>query len=190
MTRTHARVHRYSAAMAFDRAQTLRGALAGAVAAGVWAIQQPLDKRIFRTDYDDVELLGKLVTRGPAWAPIGAAIHVANGAVFGAAYANAAPRMPLPSWARGPAAALAEHASSWPLMAVAARLPPARADLPPPLAAAPPAFGPTPPTPSPPPRARAPRPPGATCSSVSSSASSSAASTPRPRPTSRTTRPS
>jgi len=140
MTRTHARAHRYSAAMAFDRAQTLRGALAGAVAAGVWAIQQPLDKRIFGTDYDDVELLGKLVTRGPAWAPVGAAMHVANGAVFGAAYANVAPRMPLPSWVRGPASALAEHASSWPLMAVAEQLHPARGDFPRPLATSPRAF--------------------------------------------------
>src|SRR4051794_25267485 len=130
MTRTHARAGRYSHNMAFDRAQTLRGALAGAVAAGVWAVQQPLDKRFFATDYDDAELLGKLVTRGPAWVPIGMALHVANGAILGAAYANAAPRMPLPSWARGPAAALAEHASTWPLMAVVDSLHPARSDIP------------------------------------------------------------
>ena len=58
-------------AMAIDRAQTVRGALAGAVAAGVWAAQQPLDKRVFGVDYDDTELLGKLVTRGPAWRPVG-----------------------------------------------------------------------------------------------------------------------
>src|SRR3954453_11722340 len=120
MTRTHARAGRYSHNMAFDRAQTLRGALAGGGAG-----QQPLEKRFLPTDYDDAELLGKLVTRGPAWVPIGMALHVANGAILGAAYANAAPRMPLPSWARGPAAALAEHASTWPLMAVAEQLHPA-----------------------------------------------------------------
>ena len=40
------------------------GALAGGVAATCWAVQQPLDKRVFGTRYDDVELLGKLVTRG------------------------------------------------------------------------------------------------------------------------------
>jgi hypothetical protein len=116
--------------MAFDRAQTLRGALAGAVAAGVWAAQQPLDKRVFGLDYDDTELLGKLVTRGPAWLPVGTALHVANGAAFGALYANVAPRLPLPSWARGPAAALAEHVSSWPLTGLADSLHPARDDLP------------------------------------------------------------
>jgi hypothetical protein len=116
--------------MAFDRAQTLRGALAGAVAAGVWAAQQPLDKRVFGSDYDDVEVLGKLVTDGPAWAPVGAALHLANGAALGAAYANLAPRLPLPSWARGPAAALAEHASTWPLAALVDSLHPARSDIP------------------------------------------------------------
>jgi hypothetical protein len=116
--------------MAIDRAQTLRGALAGAVAAGVWAAQQPLDKRVFGVEYDDTELLGKLVTRGPAWVPVGAAMHLANGAIFGALYANVAPRLPLPSWARGPAAALAEHVSSWPLTALSGSLHPARDDLP------------------------------------------------------------
>ena len=47
--------------------RTLNGALAGAAAAAAWAAQQPLDKRVFGSRYDDVELLGKLVTRGPAW---------------------------------------------------------------------------------------------------------------------------
>ena len=49
------------------------------------------------------------MTRGPGWPAVGTAIHLANGAMFGAVYANVAPRLPLPSWARGPAAALAEH---------------------------------------------------------------------------------
>ena len=117
-------------AMAIDRTQTLRGALAGAVAAGVWAAQQPLDKRVFGIDYDDTELLGKLVTRGRAWTAVGAALHVANGAAFGAIYANVAPRLPLPSWARGPAAALAEHVSTWPLTALSDSVHPARDDMP------------------------------------------------------------
>ena len=101
--------------MAIDRAQTARGALAGAVAAGAWAAQQPLDIKVFGVPYDDVELLGKGVTRGRAWRPVGLVLHLANGALFGALYANVAPRLPLPSWARGPAAAMAEHAATWPL---------------------------------------------------------------------------
>jgi hypothetical protein len=116
--------------MPVDSAQTLRGALAGTVAAGVWAAQQAVDKRVFACAYDDTELLGKLVTRGAAWPPVGAALHLANGAVFGALYANLAPRLPLPSWARGPAAALAEHLATWPLTAVTDRFHPAREELP------------------------------------------------------------
>src|SRR5918997_110205 len=117
-------------AMAIDRAQTVRGALAGAVAAGVWAAQQPLDKRVFGVDHDDVELLGKLVTRGPAWRPVGVALHLANGAAFGAAYSAVAPAVQLPSWSRGPLAGLAEHVSTWPLTSLV-RLHPAAGDFPP-----------------------------------------------------------
>ena len=116
--------------MPLDQARTARGALAGALAAGVWAAQQPLDKRIFGVEYDDVELLGKTVTRGPAWPVVGTAMHLVNGAVFGAIYANVAPRIPLPSWARGPAAGAAEHVATWPGMAVMDRIHPARKDLP------------------------------------------------------------
>ena len=117
--------------MAIDTARTLRGALAGAVAAGVWAAQQPLDKRLFGVAYDDTELLGKLVTRRPVPARvIGTALHLANGALFGAVYANAAPRIPLPTWARGPAAAMVENFGLWPLGAVSDRFHPARAELP------------------------------------------------------------
>ena len=121
------------------RAQTARGAVAGVVAAGVWAAQQPLDKRVFGVDYDDTELLGKFVTRGDAWPVVGTAMHLANGAVFGALYASIAPRMPLPSWGRGPVAALAEHVATWPLDGPDGPLHPARKDMPP-LARNPRAF--------------------------------------------------
>src|SRR5881409_3433300 len=99
--------------MPIDQARTARGAVAGAVAAGIWAAQQPIDKRVFGVDYDDTELLGKTVTRGPAWPYVGVALHLANGALFGAVYANVAPRIPLPSWARGPAAGMSEHLGTW-----------------------------------------------------------------------------
>jgi hypothetical protein len=118
------------ALMAIDRARAARGAVAGAVAAGVWALQQPLDQRVFGVRYDDTELLGKLVTRGRAWPLVGLGMHLANGALLGAAYAGVARRAPLPSWARGPAAGLAEHAASWPLVLATDRLHPARGDMP------------------------------------------------------------
>ena len=95
-------------------ARTIRGALAGAVAAGVWAAQQPLDKRAFRVDYDDCELLGTIVTRGRLAYPLGVASHLVNGAIFGALYARVAPSLPGPAPARGLTAGMAEHLATWP----------------------------------------------------------------------------
>ena len=108
--------------MALNGTRTLRGALAGAAGAAVWAAQQPLDKRVFDVDYDDVELLGKFFTRGPAWLPVGLVAHVGNGALFGALYANVAPSLPGPGAARGAAAGLAEHLATWPGTLVIDRL--------------------------------------------------------------------
>lgn len=119
--------------MAVDRARTLRGALAGGIAAGVWALQQPLDKRAFGCEYDDVELLGRAVApRGGRrrWYPVGLALHVQNGALFGAVYANMAGRLPLPAVGRGVAVGLTEHLGLWPLGRVTDRLHPAREELP------------------------------------------------------------
>jgi hypothetical protein len=128
---THAREGRYSGCeMAIDRAQTLRGALAGGLAAAAWAAAMPLDKRLAGSGYDDVELLGKAVTRRRGWWAAGMAMHLGNGALFGAIYANVAPRVPLPSWARGPAAAMTENFATWPLAEVSDRLHPARDELP------------------------------------------------------------
>ena len=116
--------------MPVSRAVTARGAVAGAAAATVWALQQPLDQRVFGVPYDDCELLGKAVTRGRWALPVGWALHAANGALFGAVYANVAPRVGLPSWARGPAAGMAEHAVTWPATALVPVLHPAGADFP------------------------------------------------------------
>ena len=110
--------------------RSLRGALAGAIAAGVWALQQPLDKRAFGSRYDDVELLGKAVTRGSEWQAVGLALHVQNGAAFGAAYAQLKPFLPGPPIVRALIAAMAENIGSWPLGAVSDRCHPARGELP------------------------------------------------------------
>ena len=105
--------------MPSDRTRTLRGALAGALAAGVWAAQQPLDKKAFGVDYDDCDLLGTVFTRG-RWAyPIGVASHLVNGALFGAVYSRLAPSLPGPpalAPARGVGAGLAEHLATWPTL--------------------------------------------------------------------------
>jgi hypothetical protein len=119
--------------MGANATRSLRGALAGAVGAGVWALQQPLDMRVFRVPYDDSLLLGRLVVRGGdtrAAAPVGLALHLANGAVLGAVYARVAPRLPLPAAARGPVFALSEHLGTWPLTAFLGRVHPAPEELP------------------------------------------------------------
>jgi hypothetical protein len=113
------------------RTRTLRGAVCGVVAAAVWALQQPLDKHAFSSRYDDVELLGKAITRGDGWYPVGLALHLGNGALFGAAYANVAPVLPIRPALRGPFAALAEHLALWPLVTLTDRLHPVRDELPP-----------------------------------------------------------
>lgn len=113
-----------------DRTRTLRGAVSGAVAAAVWGLQQPVDKRVFASRYDDIELLGKAVTRTDAWYPLGLGLHMGNGALFGAVYANVAPSLPIYPALRGPAAALLEHVALWPLGALTDRLHPARDEIP------------------------------------------------------------
>ena len=116
--------------MSITATRSLRGALAGAAAAGVWAAQQPLDRRVFGHPYDDTELLGRLVVRTGAWQMAGVGIHLLNGALFGAAYANVAPSLPVPAVVRGPLAGLAEHLATWPGTAVVERMHPARSELP------------------------------------------------------------
>ena len=109
--------------------RTANGALAGALAAAVWAAQQPLDKRLFATAYDDVELLGKLVTRDAGWPAAGLAVHMANGAAFGAVYALVRPVLPVPPVIAGVGAGLAEHMGFWPLGRLIDRHHPARKEL-------------------------------------------------------------
>lgn len=108
----------------------MRGAVCGALAAAVWALEQPLDKALLKSGYDDVELLGKALTQGDGWHPIGLAMHMTVGAAFGAVYSHLAPLLPLPPYARGPAVALGEHLALWPLGRVSDRLHPARGQLP------------------------------------------------------------
>ncbi|MFN2616355.1 MAG: hypothetical protein ABR581_04430 [Thermoleophilaceae bacterium] len=110
--------------------RTLNGAAAGAAAAAAWAAQQPLDKRLFDCSYDDVELLGKLATRDSGWPAAGLALHLQNGALFGALYAHLRPFLPGPPVLRGALAGLAEHAGLWPLVRLTDRYHPARKELP------------------------------------------------------------
>jgi hypothetical protein len=118
----------------------LRGGVAGAVATVVMTLEEPIDKRLFDSKYDDVEILGKLVTRGDDWYPIGWVLHVQNGAILGAAYVHLKPSLPGPAVLRGLLVGLIEHLATWPMTVLVDRYHPARRELPK-LAANPRAFG-------------------------------------------------
>jgi hypothetical protein len=73
----------------------LSPAAAGAAAALVWAGLDPVGRRVFRTDYSDVRL-------------VGLPIHIANGAIFGVVQSRVRIN-PL-------GLALLEHVTLWPLV--------------------------------------------------------------------------
>ena len=112
------------------RQTSLRAGVAGAVATVVMTLEQPLDQRLFDSKYDDVETLGKLVTRGDNWQPVGFVLHVQNGAILGAAYTRIKPSLPGPAVLRGLLLGLSEHVVTWPMTALVDRYHPARKELP------------------------------------------------------------
>jgi hypothetical protein len=114
----------------------LRSAAAGATAALVWALQEPLDQRLLRCDYSDVAVLGKGVTRGRRWRRVGLATHALNGAAFGLAYHEARQRLPVGPRKLAVGMALTEHVALYPLCYLIDRYHPARGEpgLPPLLA--------------------------------------------------------
>jgi hypothetical protein len=104
----------------------LHPAAAGALAATVWGLLEPVDRRLFRCDYSDVALLGKAVTRGRLARPVGFALHAANGAAFGLAFDQARRRLPIKEDRLALAMALAEHLALYPLAYFVDRYHPAR----------------------------------------------------------------
>ena len=105
-----------------------RAAWAGASAATVWGLVEPLDKRLFRSDYSDVALLGKLLTRGPRWRLAGFAVHAANGAGFGLAFHELRSRSRVDPRRLALALALVENVALYPLALVIDRHHPARGE--------------------------------------------------------------
>ena len=66
-----------------------RAAAAGAAAATVWGLLEPLDQRILRCAYSDVEIVGRGNRK------IGFVVHALNGAIFGLAFDIARSRVAL-----------------------------------------------------------------------------------------------
>jgi hypothetical protein len=103
-------------------------ALAGAVAATAWGLLEPLDRRVFRCDYSDILLLGKLLTPGRFARPVGFAIHALNGAAFGLVFAQARSRLPVGQRRLALGMAMAEHVGLYPLSYFVDRFHPARGE--------------------------------------------------------------
>jgi hypothetical protein len=89
----------------------VRAGFAGAAAAVVWGLQEPLDQRVFGCDYSDVELVG----RGRR--SVGFVVHALNGAVFGVAFDAVRQRVEVDQRRLALGLAVAEHIALWPLMA-------------------------------------------------------------------------
>jgi hypothetical protein len=106
----------------------LRDATAGAVAATAWGLLEPLDQKLFRCDYSDIALLGKALTRGPSWRPLGFALHAVNGAVFGLAFHEARRRLAVEPRRLALGMAMAEHVGLYPLAYLVDRFHPARGE--------------------------------------------------------------
>ena len=105
-----------------------RSAAAGAAAATVWAVQEPLDQRLLHCDYSDVALLGKAVSRGSGWRIAGLTIHAVNGALFGLVFHEIQVRRRLDSRRLALAMALSEHVGLYPLSYFVDRYHPARGE--------------------------------------------------------------
>jgi hypothetical protein len=105
-----------------------RSALAGAAAATLWGLQEPVDQRLFGCDYSDIAVLGKLATRGRRWRAAGFAIHALNGAIFGLAFYELRRALRTDSPRLAIAMALAEHGTLYPLCYFADRYHPARGE--------------------------------------------------------------
>jgi hypothetical protein len=93
----------------------LRAAAAGAVAAVVWGLQEPLDRRVFGCDYSDVLFLG----RGRR--SVGFVVHALNGALFGVGFDVVRQRVDLDERRLAVTLALAEHVVLWPFIGLVDR---------------------------------------------------------------------
>ena len=90
-------------------------------AAATWAAAEPVLRRLFRTPYSDVRLLGAPISPR-RWRLVGTAVHLANGAAAGVAFR----RLGVRGWKSGIAAAQLEGAALWPAMALVDRFHPDR----------------------------------------------------------------
>lgn len=104
---------------------------AGVVSVVAYTAVMELDRKITGSRIDDLILLGRpVVPNRPDLArPVGALVHLANGAAIGLGYAALAhDRLPGPVWLRGVTALMVENLSLYPVMSVAKNHHPAMVD--------------------------------------------------------------
>jgi hypothetical protein len=94
--------------------RTAWAGLAGAAAAGAWAVAEPALRDAVGGHHSQARLIGGLVAPDGDWETVGLGVHLANGAMFGVAFAW----LGLGGVAQGVLAAEAENAVLWPLTAV------------------------------------------------------------------------
>lgn len=94
-----------------------RAALAGMLGSVAFSLEMCLDLRLVRYSFDDFMLLGRPFSPDARlWRPLGAGLHLLNGAVFGMAYAAIRRFLPGPGWLRGIIFAEVLNLLLWPLM--------------------------------------------------------------------------
>lgn len=98
----------------------LHAALAGAVAAGAWVAAEPAIRRVAGGTHRELRLISGLLSPNGGSDGLGLAVHLANGAAFGAAFS----RLGGHGIRRAVVAAQVENAILWPGMAVADRVHP------------------------------------------------------------------
>jgi hypothetical protein len=114
-----------------------RAALAGAAAAGAWALAEPSLRRVTGGYHSQARLVGGIVAPRGRWKAAGLAVHLVNGAMFGVAFE----RLGLAGVRAGAVAAEAENVLLWQLTGVLDRIhPDVRSGDWPPMATNPNAF--------------------------------------------------
>jgi hypothetical protein len=100
--------------------RTLRAAAAGAAAATAWVVAEPAIRRAVGAPHRELRLVGGLLAPERVWLPVGLAVHIANGAVFGIVFYRLGGR----GIRAAVVAAQVENAALWPAMAIVDRLHP------------------------------------------------------------------
>lgn len=100
--------------------RTLHAAAAGVAAAAVWAAAEPAIRWAVGGHHQELRLVGRMLAPERYWRPVGLAVHLTNGALFGIAFDRLGGRG-VPA---AVTAAQVENAVLWPTMAIVDRLHP------------------------------------------------------------------